>query len=163
MEACFISDEDFPTDESISTEDDLSPKDELSKEEILTTDEAILAELKLIREELTKPVPEPDVVEEKRRMRKLADEFIVFIKKYRVFGVAVAFIMALYTGALIQAIVDDLLLPILSYIPGLDTWATFQAGPFLIGHFVSAIITFLLVALVVFIIVKIAGKIGLED
>ncbi|MHA1245350.1 MAG: MscL family protein [Candidatus Heimdallarchaeota archaeon] len=151
MEACFISDESVVTDEI------------LTSDENLTTDLAILAELQLLRKGLVKPEEEAEPEEEKKRVRKLVDEFIVFIKKYRVFGVAVAFIMALYTGALIQAIVDDLLLPILSYIPGLETWATFQAGPFLIGHFVSATITFLLVALVVFIIIKIAGKIGIED
>jgi len=145
LEVCFISDESVVTDEN------------------LTTDLAILAELQLLRKGLVKPEEEAEPEEEKKRVRKLVDEFIVFIKKYRVFGVAVAFIMALYTGALIQAIVDDLLLPIFSYIPGLETWATFQAGPFLIGHFVSATITFLLVALVVFIIIKIAGKIGIED
>jgi len=145
LEVCFISDESVVTNEN------------------LTTDLAILAELQLLRKGLVKPEEEAEPEEEKKRVRKLVDEFIVFIKKYRVFGVAVAFIMALYTGALIQAIVDDLLLPILSYIPGLETWATFQAGPFLIGHFVSATITFLLVALVVFIIIKIAGKIGIED
>ena len=160
MEVCFISEENLPTEEVIAEEFE---KVEVEIEEVLTTDEAILAELKLIREELTKTEPEPEPEEEKRRIRKLADEFILFIKKYRVFGVAVAFIMALYTGYLIQAIVDDLLLPILTYIPGLETWATFVAGPFLIGHFVSATITFLLVALVVFVIVKIAGKIGIED
>ena len=132
-------------------------------DEILTTDEAILAELKLIREELVKPKPEPEPEPEKRRIRKFADDFLEFIKKYKVFGLAVAFIMAIYTGALVQALVDDLLLPIFSYIPGLDTWAEFTAGPFLIGHFVSAIVTFILVAFVVYIIVKIATKIGIED
>jgi large-conductance mechanosensitive channel len=63
----------------------------------------------------------------------------------------------------VQALVDDLLLPIFSYIPGLDTWATFQLGPFLIGHFISAVVTFILVAVVVYIIVKIAAKIGIEE
>jgi large conductance mechanosensitive channel len=128
-----------------------------------STDEAILAELRLIREELVKTEIEPEPEPEKRRIRRLADDFLNFIKKYRVFGLAVAFIMALYTGALVQAIVDDLLLPILSYIPGLGSWATFQAGPFLIGHFVSAVVTFILVSFVVYIIVKIATKIGIED
>lgn len=158
MEVCFISEENLTTDEI--TEGELTTDEEIIEKE-LTTDEAILAELKLIREGLVKQKPEPE--EEKRLLRRLSNEFILFIKKYQVFGVAVAFIMAIYTGALIQALVDDLLLPIFSYIPGLDTWATFAVGPFLIGHFVSATITFLLVALVVFIIVKIAGKIGLDD
>jgi large conductance mechanosensitive channel len=130
-------------------------------DEIISTDEAILAELRLIREELVKPEPEPEP--EKRHIRKFADDFLEFIKKYKVFGLAVAFIMALYTGALVQALVDDLLLPIFSYIPGLDTWADFAAGPFLIGHFVSAVVTFILVAFVVYIIVKIATKIGIEE
>ncbi|MHA1124703.1 MAG: MscL family protein [Candidatus Heimdallarchaeota archaeon] len=150
MEVCFISNESITNDEVLPAE-------------VLTTDEAILAELKLIREGLVKPEEEPEEEEKKRFFRRLTDEFILFIKKYKVFGVAVAFIMALYTGALIQSIVDDLLLPLLEFIPQLNDWTTLTLGPLKIGFFISAVITFTLVSFVVFIIVKIAGKIGIDE
>jgi large-conductance mechanosensitive channel len=46
-------------------------------------------------------------------------------------------------------------------LPGVE-WEAFVLGPFRIGHFVGALITFLLVAFVVFLIVKITKKWGIE-
>ena len=134
------------------------------EEEILDTNEAILKELRLLREGLVKPEPEPEPEAKKRRLRKLADDFIEFIMKYKVFGLAVAFIMAQYTGYLVQAVVDDIFLPLFTLIPGFEgSWADFTAGPFLIGHLVSTFITFVIVSFVVYLIVKIANKIGIDD
>ena len=111
-----------------------------------------------------KPEPEPEPKPEKRRLRRLADDFVEFIMKYKVFGLAVAFIMAQYTGYLVQAVVDDIFLPLFTYIPGFQgSWADFTAGPFQIGHLVSTFVTFLIVSFVVYIIVKIANKIGIDD
>jgi len=77
-------------------------------------------------------------------------------------GMAVAFILGLYLGALVKALVDDLIMPIITLIlPGVE-WEVFVLGPFRIGHFVGALITFLLVAFVVFLIVKITKKWGIE-
>lgn len=132
----------------------------------MTTDTEILNELKKIRE-LLEPKEEP-IIEKKKpkgfkaKTAKIKDEFVEFIKKYRVMGLAVAFIMAIYLGGLVQALVDDLIMPILSYIPGIGVIATWAVGPFLLGHFLSALITFLVVALVIFILVKVTSKIGIE-
>ncbi|MCK4223094.1 MscL family protein [Candidatus Bathyarchaeota archaeon] len=41
------------------------------------------------------------------------NEFMDFISKYKVMGLAVAFIMAVYLGALIQAFVTGLIMPII--------------------------------------------------
>jgi len=127
----------------------------------------MLNELKAIREHFI-PKVEPAVEEpvKKKKIKGFYDEFIDFLKKYKVFGVAVAFIIALYLGGLVQALVSDIILPILLYIPGLNQLAKIEdwsAGNFLIGHFLIALITFIIVAFVIFIIVKIATKIGLEE
>jgi large conductance mechanosensitive channel len=121
-------------------------------------DQKILDELKKIREALeAKPAPAPVPP------KGLWNEFKDFLSKYKVFGLAVAFIIGLYLGTLIQALVKDLLLPAIGLlIPGISNLATYTAGVFTIGDFLVALITFLIVALVIFIIVKVVKKWGVE-
>jgi large conductance mechanosensitive channel len=85
-----------------------------------------------------------------------------FISKYKVMGMAVAFIMGIYVGAVVQALVEDLIMPIITLaMPGVE-WETIVAGPFRVGHFIGTLITFLIVAFVIFIIVKVTKKWGIE-
>ncbi|OWP56071.1 MAG: hypothetical protein B2I17_07650 [Thermoplasmatales archaeon B_DKE] len=74
-------------------------------------------------------------------------------------GMAVAFILGLYLGTLVQALVTDLLMPIIQFAtpPGV-VWQDISFGPFLVGQFMGALVTFLLVVLVVFLIVKVSEK-----
>lgn len=120
-------------------------------------DDAILAELRQIRELLaTKPAPPAPPP------KGLWAEFMDFLSKYKVLGLAVAFILALYLGQLVQALVNDFIMPILSYVlPGGD-WQTMAAGKFLIGHFLGALITFVVVAAVIFMMVKTTKRWGIE-
>ena len=115
----------------------------------------MLEELKRIRELLeTKPAPPPP--------KGLWNEFRDFLSKYKVMGLAVAFIMAIYLGALVKALVDDFVMPIVTLVmPGID-WETIVAGPFRVGHFIGALITFLIIAFVIFILVKVTKKWGIE-
>ena len=93
----------------------------------------------------------------------LWNEFKGFLSKYKIFGLAVAFIIGLYLGILIQALVKDLLLPAIGLaIPGMDNLATYTVGAFAIGDFLVALITFIIVAVMVFMMVKIAKKWGLD-
>ncbi|MCF2144613.1 MAG: MscL family protein [Candidatus Heimdallarchaeota archaeon] len=88
-----------------------------------------------------------------------------FHKKYKVLGMAVAFIMATYVGLLVQALVDDIIMPLFTYIPGLnnlDRLNDWVVGNFYIGHFLSTSITFIAVAFVIYLIVKIGTKLGGE-
>jgi len=125
------------------------PKDK--NEEILQ----VLKEIKALLE----PKPAPPAPPPKKG---LWNEFIDFISKYKVMGMAVAFILGLYLGTLVQALVNDLIMPIITLaLPGVE-WEVFVLGPFRIGHFIGALITFLLVAFVVFLIVKITKKWGIE-
>jgi large conductance mechanosensitive channel len=121
----------------------------------LPKDNKMLEELKRIRELLEpKPAPPPP--------KGIWNEFTDFLSKYKVMGLAVAFIMGIYLGDLVKALVDDLIMPIVTLaMPGID-WETIVAGPFRVGHFIGALITFLIIAFVIFILVKITKKWGVE-
>jgi len=123
----------------------------------LPKENEILEELKKIRV-LLEPRPSPP----SPPPMGLWKEFVDFLSKYRVMGLAVAFIMGIYLGALVKALVDDLLMPVITLaIPGIQ-WEAIQAGPFRIGHFIGALVTFLIIAFVIFALVKITKRWGIE-
>ena len=76
------------------------------------------------------------------------------MSKYKVMGMAVAFIMGIYLGTLVKSLVDDLIMPIISFAISKVNWEEIVVGPFRIGRFTGSLITFIMVAFVIFIIVK---------
>ena len=121
----------------------------------MAKEDQMLEELTKIRELLTQAPPPPPP-------KGMWKEFMDFLSKYRVMGLAVAFIMAIYLGALVKALVDDFVMPIVTLVmPDID-WETIVAGPFRVGHFIGALITFLIIAFVIFILVKVTRKWGIE-
>jgi large conductance mechanosensitive channel len=100
-------------------------------------------------------------------LKGLWNEFKDFISKYKVMGLAIAFIIGVYLGVLIQSLVKDLLLPAIGLaIPGLKDLATYAVlvrdQTFGVGNFLVALITFAIVAFVVFVIVKVTKRWGVE-
>jgi large conductance mechanosensitive channel len=90
------------------------------------------------------------------------DEFMEFLKNYQVIGLAVAVIIGAAAGKMVSAMVSDIIMPIIAVLtPGGD-WKTavLQLGPvkFMVGDFVGAVIDFVIVALVIFLIVKLIMK-----
>ena len=130
----------------------------MSKRGRTSKQDEMLEELKKIRQLLEpKPAPPPPPPP-----KGLLNEFKDFISKYRVMGMAVAFILGLYLGALVKALVDDLIMPIITFvIPGVD-WELIAVGPFRVGHFIGTLITFIIIAFVIFILVKITKRLGIE-
>jgi len=118
----------------------------------------MLKELQQIRELLAaKPAPPPPAP------KGMWNEFKAFLEQYKVMGLAVAFIIGLYLGSLVQALVKDLIIPLIGLaIPGLDNLAgleySLREQIFGIGNFLVALITFIIVAFVIFILVKISKK-----
>lgn len=95
-------------------------------------------------------------------MSKLIKEFKEFLNEYKVVGLAVAFIIGTAATALVQALVKDIIMPLIGpLIPG-GEWQTavWKLGPFNIawGDFLAAIINFVIIAFVVFMIAKIVLK-----
>ena len=85
-------------------------------------------------------------------------EFMDFLNKYQVIGLAVAFVIGTAATKLVNSTVTDIIMPIVgAIIPG-DDWraATLDIGPmkFMVGDYVGAIIDFVIIALVIFLLVK---------
>jgi large conductance mechanosensitive channel len=128
----------------------------------LVKDDEVLEELRRIRT-LLEPKPSPPPSPPKG----LWAEFMDFLSKYKVLGLAVAFIIGLYLGNLVKALVTDLILPLIGLaIPGLGNLSTYTftvfSQLFSIGDFLAALITFIIVAFVIFLIVKITKRWGIE-
>jgi len=82
-------------------------------------------------------------------------------------GLAVAFILGLYLGGVVMALVKDIILPIIGLaFPGLGNLSTYgytvNKQVFGFGDFLVAVITFIIVAFVIFIIVKLTSSIGID-
>ncbi len=174
------------TERRISGEERMAETVEEPQEGKSETQEEILKELQMIRKFLTnqpkaeaekttteemteeKQPPEGEEPKKKKRLkviRRFGKDFMDFIRKYKVLGMAVAFIMATYVGLLVQALVDDIIMPLFTYIPGLnnlDRLNDWVVGNFYIGHFLSTSITFIAVAFVIYLIIKIGTKLGAE-
>lgn len=125
-------------------------------------DEEMLEELRRIRKAL-----EPKAAPPAAAPKGMWGEFMDFISKYKVLGLAVGFILGLYLGNLVQALVKDLIMPIIGLaVPGLGNLATYvvtvMSQAFGVGDFLVALMTFLIVAFVVFLIVKITKKWGID-
>lgn len=89
-------------------------------------------------------------------------EFKNFLKEYKIIGLAVAFIMGAATTTLVKSIVDDIVMPLITAFLPNGEWqtATWEWGSIIIkwGSFLGAVINFLMIALVVFVLIKALEK-----
>ncbi|MCX8183152.1 MAG: MscL family protein [Crenarchaeota archaeon] len=121
-------------------------------------EDEIIEELRKIRQ-LLEPKPAPPAPP---APKGLIAEFKTFISKYKVLGMAVAFILGLYLGTLVEALVNDLIMPVIEFATPDVAWEQVVLGPFRVGHFIGSLVTFLIVAFVIFLLVKITSKWGIE-
>ena len=100
-----------------------------------------------------------EVAKEKNILKKQAKEFNDFLKQYAIIGMAIAFIMGGASKDLVSSLVNNIVMPfvqpLLSSTNGWET-ATLEIGPIVLnwGAFLSSLINFAILALVVFIIAK---------
>lgn len=143
----------------------------------MAKEDDMLEELKKIRT-LLEPKPAPTAPAPPKGLWK---EFLDFISKYKVMGLAVAFIMAVYLGGLVQALVKDFIMPIIGLAlsgAGIGNLATLKFGIptttfdaagnpidpnyagqlFGVGDFLVTLITFIIVAFVIFLLVKVTKR-----
>jgi large conductance mechanosensitive channel len=114
--------------------------------------------LEVLKEMKEAVVPKPEPPEPEPPKKSLFQEFMDFLDKYKVIGLAVAVIIGGAAGSLVSALVSDIIMPIITFfIPG-GAWreAALNIGPIVlsIGHFVGVLIDFLIIALIVFLIMK---------
>ena len=109
-------------------------------------------------------------------MKKLFEEFKTFISKGNVLGLAIGIIIGGAFNDIVNSLINDVIMPVIGrllsgvsfnnwYIPltteKYDSFAQAQAAgaPMItIGNFISAVINFFIIALVLFFIMKAANK-----
>lgn len=89
-------------------------------------------------------------------------EFMDFLQKYQVIGLAVAFVIGTAATKLVNSTVADIIMPIIAIVTPSGNWqeSVLAIGPlkFPVGDYVSAIIDFIIIALVIFLAVKYVMK-----
>ena len=93
---------------------------------------------------------------------RMVKEFKDFLYEYKVMPLAIAFIMGAAATTFVQSFVNDIIMPIIGALLPKGEWqtATFAIGPVLIkwGSFLGAVINFVVIAFVVFMVAKMVLK-----
>lgn len=85
-------------------------------------------------------------------------EFKAFLQKHNVMALAIAFILGAAIGKVVAALVADLIMPLIGMVLPTGDWrsayATVSNAKFLYGDFIGAVVDFVVIAFVVFILGK---------
>ena len=95
-------------------------------------------------------------------MKKLFAEFKEFISRGNVMDLAVGVIIGAAFGAIVTSLCNDIIMPviqlIISKIAGVESieemTKVLNVGPVAFGNFIAAVINFLIMALIIFLMVK---------
>ena len=99
-------------------------------------------------------------------MKKFMAEFKEFISRGNVMDLAVGVIIGGAFGAIVSSLCDDVIVPCIQLIIGKiigvnsieEMTAVLNVGPIAFGNFIAAIINFLIMALIIFLMVKAINK-----
>ena len=94
-------------------------------------------------------------------MKAFMKEFKEFISRGNVMDMAVGIIIGGAFTAIVTSLVEDIITPIIGMIGGFDFSGlviTVNNSPIAVGNFINAIINFLLIAIVLFSIIKAVNK-----
>ncbi len=93
-----------------------------------------------------------------RGVKKNKDEFMEFLTKYNVIQLAVAVVVGQAAKELVSSIADNLIMPLVGAVTPGGSWRNWVwkvAGvEFGLGRLVSSLLDFMIVALVVFVVLK---------
>ena len=92
----------------------------------------------------------------------MIQELKAFLLRGDVLALAVAVIIAGAFGKIIDSMVNDIISPILGMITGNPDFSSVMIGSIKIGNFINAVLNFVIVGTVLFLLIKAAGKKG-ED
>ncbi len=85
-------------------------------------------------------------------------DFLVFLNEYKVVSLAVGFVMGAASTNVINSLVKDILMPIVTPLMASESWrtATLDLGQISIayGSFLAELLNFLILALIIFIVAK---------
>ena len=89
----------------------------------------------------------------------IVSEFKEFISKGNVLDLAVGVIIGAAFGSIVKSLTDDVIMPVVGLATGrLGDYSGIMLGPMKIGLFLSAVLNFLIIAFVIFWVVKLANR-----
>src|SRR5262245_48206669 len=83
----------------------------------------------------------------------MIDGFIKFISRGNVLDLAVGVIIGAAFTAIVNSLVADIITPLIGAIFGNPDFSAITLGPLMIGNFINAVISFLLVAVAVYFLI----------
>ena len=93
---------------------------------------------------------------------KVISEFKEFLKEYKILALAIAIIFGAAATSLVTSLVNNIIMPLLTFFIPKGTWqfATLRIGPAVLswGAFLGQVVNFLIIALIIFLIVRFAMK-----
>lgn len=89
----------------------------------------------------------------------IVSEFKEFISKGNVLDLAVGVIIGAAFGKIVSSLTEDVIMPIVGLGVGNVDFSAITLGPMKVGLFLNAVINFLIIAFIVFLIVKGANTI----
>ena len=94
-------------------------------------------------------------------------EFKAFIAQGNVLGLAIGIVIGGAFGKIVTSLVDDIIMPIVGMLMGGQDFSklaiTVGSANVKYGNFIQVVVQFLIVAYVIFILVKAANRAGLTD
>ncbi|MFA6079675.1 MAG: MscL family protein [Candidatus Omnitrophota bacterium] len=100
-------------------------------------------------------------------VKKFKEEFGKFVREYNAIGIAVGIVMGNAVTKLVSSIVADIVMPFLCIIIPSGNWREAEIGlgnlHVKIGNFLGALLDFAIIAVVVFVFVKVFVKRILND
>jgi large conductance mechanosensitive channel len=89
----------------------------------------------------------------------LVNEFKIFIAKGNVVDLAVGIIIGAAFGDIVKSMVKDVITPLIGLVGGKPDFSSIHLGPIMIGNFINAVVSFgILAAVVFFVLVKPMNK-----
>lgn len=84
----------------------------------------------------------------------LISEFKEFISKGNVLDLAVGVIIGAAFGKIVSSLTDDIIMPLVGMVGGQPDFSAIHLGPMKIGLFLNAVLGFIILAFIIFMIVK---------
>ncbi|MEK7610452.1 MAG: MscL family protein [Patescibacteria group bacterium] len=88
----------------------------------------------------------------------MINDFAKFLKEFNIVSLAIGFVMGTASTSLVNSLVKDVLMPIVTPLAGAESWreALWHIGPvtIAIGSFIAELFNFIILALIIFIIAK---------
>lgn len=84
--------------------------------------------------------------------------FITFVRERGVMGLAIGFVLGTSVQKVVTAFVNDIVNPFVGlFLGGAEGLKEFKIGAFMLGDFISVLIDFFILVLIVYIVFKVLG------